>query len=515
MLFEGAHGQVNRAQMRQWIAGLAVAGSVVACKPTAIIAQQQTTLATLVSSGALGDQCTETSPDARPVLRFTMTDTNNDAILPGSRLNKETVVLGTNFTPDDLLVAGNTGTLFPAPDVECPGLTPTTTAPNTPCPDATLAAAGFVCQPIAAAVANDPQGRVVCALPDFPVEISPNASIDFVGGDVEAKAVIVLVANGSSVLGFDTAGRPSRVECSSDPDRRRTNGVSQLLRSLNEASNPFSADTDVCIASFLGGSEPDYYFPAGEDVSDCFQSILPRSATSDGPRGFDFLDLSANDISNRATSGGRNPWAAIKDAVVRFDEWASPEQERHIVMFTDGPPSPETRATEVSFARTYEDIEREVLANEVHVHIVQLDRRDRGADCDPATEHGALEEYARLACVSGGNFSYVESAADVPVAIERMGLSVPGHYEMEMLVDDSIATLPLGPYKLDLAVAVDVLGNADTLSFSAVETSSSGRVDNRIALMNRGVCASGTCLAGYECTEDSATCQPPLAEAAE
>lgn len=505
MLFDGTHGKADAAPTGRIVAGLALSGAVLfgtACEPTAFIAQQIHDFQAVYSTGAIGQECNETSAEVRPELRFTLVDTDQNFIFPGDELGPFTLDLGNTFTPDELSIQGNNGVLFPAPDVECEAGAQIGSA----CPDAGLAAAGFTCQPIdPSAPTGDALARVVCALPDFTIEISPNAEIAFDGDDIQRKAIIVLMANGASLLGLDSSGIPDRLNCSSDPFDRRTRGANLMLRQLADDGNPYVGRTQMCIGTFEGQSEPDYKFPDGQAVANCFQPV------ADGGAGFNFLDSTINAIGVQEGPGGRNPWAAVIDASARFNDWISTDYERHIVLFTDGDLSEDVVETAAALGQNFDGAVQAALNNEVTLHVIQLDRRDRADDCTTASVHGALEEFSRLACATGGNYTYLERADDLPEFFTNLGRSLPGQYEIP-LVAEQLATLPLGPYKLAFTLNANVDDKQGSFIFSALAgtgDSTSGRQDTRMSIINRGDCASRSCLPGYVCDDTSATCHTP------
>lgn len=472
-----------------------------ACEPTAFISSQIHDFQAIHSPGTVGSQCNETSADVRPSLRFTLTDTNQDFIFPGDRLRGFTMTLGDTFTPDELRIQGNRGVLFPAPDVLCDA----SASIGSACPDATLAAAGFTCQLLdPTAPTGDTQAQIACARPEFTVEIGPNAEIGFTGDTVRRKAVIVLMANGSSLLGLDATGNPDRPNCSSDPFDRRTRGLSLMLRLLSDEGNPFVGSTVMCLATFTGQSEPDYRFPDGRTLADCFQQV------EQGRTGFEFLDTEIDRIGTSEEAGGRNLWGAIIDASGRFNEWLSADHERHLVVFTDGGLTEDVVETATALGQTPAAALQELVNNEVSLRVIQLDRRDRSAACTPALSRGALEELSRMACATGGTYSYVERADDLPEAFTNLGRAIPGRYDIQ-LVTEALATLPLGPYKLATTITATVNERQASFIFSALagSSSSASRQDTRLALFNRGECASRTCQPGYVCDASSPTCHAP------
>ena len=142
------------------------------------------------------------------------------------------------------------------------------------------------------------------------------------------------------------------------------------------------------------------------------------------------------------------------------------------------------------------------------MHVVQLDRVDRADNCFPASVNGAIDDFARLACATGGSYSVVQRADDVPVLIENVGRAVRGFYEVDLLFDE-LAALPLGPYTLEAAMEFRVDRDAKTYIFAARAGAGLGRSDTRISVFNRGDCAGDrSCYAGYECRAD-AVCAPP------
>ena len=320
--------------------------------------------------------------------------------------------------------------------------------------------------------------------------------------------MILLAHNGQSLLGLDSNGLPARAACSTDPNDRRTRGMLLMLRQLSDESNPYFATTEMCIATFGESFEPDYKFPEGGTPSDCFQPVR------DGGSGFDFLDFEVSSMANEEQPQGRNPWGPLLDAIGRFNQWADSSAERHIVFFADGEFSDSVvaRTAEASGA-TFDAVMQEALNNEVIIHVVQLDRYDRAVDCDPVTAHGASDEYSRLACATGGNFSFVERAEDLPEVFTNLGRAVPGSYRLQLLAE-RLATLPLGPYKLAFTLTATVDDRSNSFIFSALAgsgDSTSGRQDTRMSIMNRGDCASDgrSCLPGYVCDDTSATCHTP------
>ncbi|MCB9521231.1 MAG: VWA domain-containing protein [Myxococcales bacterium] len=482
-------------QRARWVAaalGLA-SGAAAGCAPTARVDFSQPSFSEVTSPGAVGTQCTETSNDREPEIRFTLLDTDQGPIWPGTRLGKFTLTLNQNFSVDDLRVTGAGGRVFPSPDIFCGDAD----VEGSACPVAELANAGFTCGPLDDAQSTTDSG-LVCQR-DFGIDVSPNADLEFVGGNSnDRQAIIVLMTNGASVLGQRDDGTPAQFDCSTDRSDRRTRGVTQLLRQLRESE--LASDSRLCVATFAGQSEPDYRHPDGDLVADCFQRVTDES----------FLDSEIQAIANQEEAGsGRQPWAAIIDAADRFDEWLPGNYDRHIVVFTDG--DTDERSIDAAQAQglTPQAALDAVVNAGVTVHVVQLDRADRAEDCFPVNRHGALDDFARLACATEGTYSMVERADDVPALLENVGRAIPGQYRVRLLAD-GLAALPLGPYSLEMQLEATVDGVTRAARFAARAGTTSARSDTRIAIFGRGDCAGGaaSCYSGYECRSDS-VCAPP------
>ncbi|MFT6398530.1 MAG: hypothetical protein ACJAYU_003288, partial [Bradymonadia bacterium] len=291
MLLKRAPKFANRLATVGLSAGMVL--GVVSCKPTAFISPLTLNFQAVHSTGAVGNECSETSADTRPALSFTLVDTNQEQMFPGHRLGKFELTLAGSpptLSPENLVIDGTSATLYPAPDVLCGDGNPTGAA----CPNEELAANGFTCQPLdnvefvsseACSTAEDctvaghvctggtcqPRVDRVCALADFPLEISPNAEVGFDGDAGADRSIILLISNGASVLGTRPNGDPEGAACSTDPFDKRTRAASLMLGILGNPTNDFSANTDLCLGAFAGTGEPDYRFES--TPPDCFQSV--------------------------------------------------------------------------------------------------------------------------------------------------------------------------------------------------------------------------------------------------
>ena len=506
-------------------AGLIV--GAVSCKPTAFISPLTLNFQAVHSTGAIGDQCTETSADTRPQLSFTLVDTDQEQMFPGHRLGKFELTLDGSpptLTPDNLVVDGGTATLYPAPDVFCPD----GSATGDGCPDVELAADGFTCQPlnnvefvsnqscttsdectVAGHVCVDggcqPPIERVCALQDFPLSLSPNAAVEFDGEASARRSVILLISNGASALGITSAGTPNGQTCSTDPIDKRTRAASLMLGILGNPTNAFASRTNLCVGAFDGRSEPDYRFET--TPNDCLRSVREDSADED------FLSEQIARLANSETTGGRNPWGALLDAIGRFGDWEA-SGDRHIVMVVDGDVSEDVLETTIALQQTFQRTMDAALAENVRIHILQYSRPDRGDDCFPLSANGAIEEYARVACATNGSYAYVQRPDDIEDFLKNLGRSIPGRYSVP-LVADGLANLPLGPYKAGFTFSATVDGERASFEFAArAGAGTSGRQDTRMALINRGDCESRPCLAGYICDDASETCHTPEPAAA-
>ncbi len=494
----------------------------VSCKPTAFISPLTLNFQAVHSTGAVGNECSETSADTRPELSFTLVDTNQEQMFPGHRLGKfELTLTGSppTLSPENLVIDGTTGTLYPAPDVLCGDGNPTDSA----CPDEELAANGFTCQPLdnvefvsteACSTADDctvaghvctggtcqPRVDRVCALADFSLEISPNASVSFDGTAGADRSIILLMSNGASVLGTRPNGNPEGAACSTDPFDKRTRAASLMLGILGNPTNDFSSNTDLCLGAFAGASEPDYRFETSPN--DCLRSV--REDSSDAQ----FLSTQINDIARSETPAGRNPWGAIIDAAGRFDEWNA-AGERHIVLVTDGGTSEDVLETTIALQQTFERAMDTAVQNDVRVHIIQWNRPEREVDCRVAQTETAIEEYARVACATNGSFTFVQRPDDIEDFLKNLGRAIPGRYSVPV-VADGLATLPLGAYKASFTLSATVDGERSSFEFAArAGSGSTGRQDTRMTMVNRGDCMNRPCLPGYVCDDTSATCHTP------
>lgn len=507
-----------------FIAGGLLAG-VVSCKPTAFISPLTLNFQNIHSTGAIGNECAETAADTRPELAFTLVDTNQEQMFPGHRLGKfELTLVGSppTLTPDNLSIDGEQATLYPAPDVPCDE----TLADGAPCPDPLLAAAGFACRPLTDVeiVSNEtcstdadcsigghvcdagsckPPTERVCALNGFPLSVSPNASVSFDGDLGASRSVIVLISNGGSTLGIDDQGVPNGQTCSTDPFDQRTRATTLMVGALGNESNAFSRNTDVCVGAFDGLSEPRYAFETSPN--DCLRSAAEGTADQA------FLSTEIQSLANSNTSGGRNPWGALLDAIGRFDEWNA-RGERHVVLVTDGDVSEDVIETTIALQETFQRAMDAAIAADVRVHIIQWDRPGRPANCFPASTEGAMEEYGRLACATNGSFTFVERPEDLSEFMQNLGRAIPGRYSIP-IVADGLATLPLGPYKAAFTLSATVDGQRASFPLAARSgAGSTGRQDTRMTLINRGPCADDTreCLDGYVCEDPRLTCHTPV-----
>ena len=476
------------------------------------------------SSGAIGVECGETSPDTRFELGFTLTNFDQEQIFLGDRVEDLLVTTDALSTDSPNSIAiDSTATLFPAPDVFCDE----TAADGDPCPEASLAAAGFRCRPLndiefvssQSCVSSDectvaghecsggvclPPVDRVCGLSDFALSVPAGAAVQYDGDASARRSIIVLFSNSASVLGITVDGIPSTQHCSTDPFDKRTRAASLMLGLLGNPGNESAASTELCVAAFDGRSEPDYRFETMP--SDCLREVR------DGTDGEDFLSDVIARLANSEVTSGRNPWAAVIDATSRFEEWNA-AGERHIVLVTDGDTSEDVLETSIALQQTYARAVEDAVNAGVRVHVVQWGRSDRAEDCFPADTEGAVDEFSRLACATSGSYAFVERPDDLEWFAKSLGRSIPGRYSIPVEAAQ-LSALPLGPYKAEFTLTAAVDGNVLEFEVSARSgAGSTGREDTRIALVNRGLCADDAeCHGDYVCDEVSATCRPARPE---
>ncbi len=334
---------------------VALAALIAACNPAVEVAFNKSSISEIETMGFRNDVPTACScTDSDVVFTLPLTSQANTIIDPGSVVEGTVLEIGTTMTADS--VEFSQARLFPAPDQPC--------AVDNDC------ATGFTCAPLSTnAVNND----LVCQR-DITINVKGD-TMRFQRDDLDATklALMVMIANGGSIAGFNPAVGIARAELRTDPTGLRVSGAQEVVSRI--AADGYRAGNEICIASFAGEGRSSVSFAPG------LEQIDPRQA------GACFLDAEDNSALLTQVLGGvggavnsngaRANWGALLAGIDRFSE-ADPTAERQLLFFTDGPDDGSVAAA----GETFEQVVNQARAQGVQIHIVHLDNQFALADSD-------------------------------------------------------------------------------------------------------------------------------------
>lgn len=421
--------------------GLVLLLAIGGCDTVAEISFDQRNFTSIQSNGVINAlNCS--NPDVDVVLRFTLADEKSDLISPGERIGSGTLEVDgvdANFTSEDLEFS-NQSMLYPSPDVEC-----------------SECQAPFSCQPINPF--NPGSSRQVCGMPLTIIPFQGNVHFD-AGSDTKNIALVMDYSQTLEGVAEDGSFDASR---STDPqDKRISSAMSFVSRFRNTR---FGEDSRMCVVSFGGEGRAAVNFRP--DPNSCMSGNYDQALSSVSPMG--------------VGETGKSPvWSAIIETIEQQLSTAS--GDRVMVLFTDG-------LDDGSLTDNFDAALSAAVGNEVTVHVVQLDNPPRAED-GTRPYLGPEDEYARLACSTGGSFQYARAPEDLRPMFTALATNVAASYETELQLGAlSQADVPAGRYRVATAMSVNLLGESHTFQFAGDQTDATSNdiVDLRISVFKRPV----------------------------
>ncbi|TVR03096.1 MAG: hypothetical protein EA398_06160 [Deltaproteobacteria bacterium] len=519
-----------------------------ACDTTAFIAPVNRPLTNVDTSGAVTDQaCDAQRSDNVVRLRYVPLDPRRNVFVDGDRVGqgdqRETIVLGENFNWESLRFAN--ARLFVSPDVNCAS-------------DADCAAAGFDgmrCLPVNPGEPA-PGVPLACGIQAEASDGLPFAQVvpEFDGvedADAQPQVILFGIFNGSTVHGFDPGSSAGGVVLEAVPDRSRyrvqmiQEGVRALLASGGadppdantpepQLRNTYVRRSRICLASFRGEefTQPNY-FP---NVDDCFFEFTDSTTSSASIRRFSQERYEPfNTLLTTPERGGRNVWYSARQMLDRVDRElqavtnaipsgagiAAPQG--HLVIFVDGPPDPQDAFQNPETAASVT-----VRAQElgVQIHVLHLDRPFAFGQPGAGRPYtGPVDEYANIACATGGSYSYTRE----PQSLNSQFIGVSRTMARAFISDLDLQTLlerqavPPGRYTLAGQLSVTIGQSASqplTLGGAVGGADDAGgqRLDRRLPVFKRPVgppTVPGSQPTGEEPTAEPSEPGPPDSEPAE
>lgn len=507
---QSAAVSARRVAVPALIGGLGVVAFVTGCDTAAFVSPKIRDLSAVNSRGVIPAECNYDAAQTDYTVRFTARDTDQSVIEPGSRLVGYTVELGETFSVADLEIIGNTGRIYPSPDVVC-------SSPSTSAECDAAGLPGFTCGRLderTEPLAPGDQVPIVCGK-DIVVNIDRNVPIsyspalpedDIVGGKRTGRSVVLLAFNGSTVLGESyTAPGPIDIAFRTDPGALRISAFISLIRRLADPEqSPFAADDRVefCFATYREAG-PEFRAPGGPGT--CLEPINSES----GNAAYRALEENVQQLAGLGQTGKVNYWRALDGAIEELALNGSEGYDRHIVLYLDGDiTTTSIREENAQLGYGYETVLADALANNVSVHIVQLDRL-----VDGSVKWGPIDDLQRLACETGGTFMYTERPESLDDAFTNLGFGLPATYEAELTIAD-VGLLPIGTYRLSTQMSVTMNEKSEIFSYGGYVGAAQARVDRRLNITFERPCAStDECLVGTVC--EDARCVNPATVAVE
>jgi hypothetical protein len=277
---------------------------------------------------------------------------------------------------------------------------------------------------------------------------------------------MVVVTNGSSILGLNEETGEARDRFSTDPDDRRIEAALDFVSSLQDIYPP--EDSAACLTWFTGEGSPSMNFIP--DENGCLQS-LTEVGSGEQQAALRQITLNGEGIDE----GQRSTWAAIRVAIEHLASNTSASFDRHVVVFTDGPDNGSNSAAR----QTPEFVSELAGLQGVRVHIVQLDNPFDGAEIGP------LEALENVGCATGGTFLYSRDPEGVVRNFRNLRTAISNRYGIQMRIPE-LAELPAGAFRLAASISMDVNGDVGTARLSGDNSDQINiATDSRLVLRTR------------------------------
>ncbi|MFT6395771.1 MAG: hypothetical protein ACJAYU_000513 [Bradymonadia bacterium] len=381
---------------------------------------------------------------------FSIVDVDDRTVAPGSNVNNESLVLNESFTTGD--VSFEDVVLYPSPDVIC--------ETDGDCGQLT---GPYTCRQRNAEVRDS---EMVCGF-DVSIEMI-QGSLRYLPEQSAAreKSIMVVVTNGSSILGLNEETGEARDRFSTDPDDRRIEAALDFVSSLQDIYPP--EDSAACLTWFTGEGSPSMNFIP--DENGCLQS-LTEVGSGEQQAALRQITLNGEGIDE----GQRSTWAAIRVAIEHLASNTSASFDRHVVVFTDGPDNGSNSAAR----QTPEFVSELAGLQGVRVHIVQLDNPFDGAEIGP------LEALENVGCATGGTFLYSRDPEGVVRNFRNLRTAISNRYGIQMRIPE-LAELPAGAFRLAASISMDVNGDVGTARLSGDNSDQINiATDSRLVLRTR------------------------------
>lgn len=381
---------------------------------------------------------------------FSLVDVDDRTVAPGSNVNEESLVLNESFTTGD--VTFGDVALYPSPDVVC--------ATDGDCGQLT---GPYTCRPRNRDVRDS---QTVCGF-DASVEMIQD-SLRYLpeASAAREKSVMVVLANGSSILGLNEETGEARDRYSTDPDDRRIEAALDFVSSLEDIYPP--EDSTACLSWFTGeGSTSLNFIP---DQDGCLQPLTDVGSVEQ-QAALRQITLNGEGINQ----GQRSTWAAIRVAIEHLADSTSASFDRHVVVFTDGPDNGSNPAAR----QTPEFITELAGLQGVRVHIVQLDNSFDGVEIGP------IESLENVGCATGGTFLYSRDPEGVVRNFRNLRTAMANRYGIRLRVPE-LSQVPAGSYRLAASISMDVNGDIGSARLSGDNSDQLNvATDSRLVLRSR------------------------------
>lgn len=422
---------------------LLLLSATVGCDTVAEISITTRNFTQIDSSGLVNAlNCQET--DVNVTVRFTPLDEQGLIIKPNERIGDGTLLIegvGANFDSDDIEFSTQS-VLYPSPDQECVG-DGDCTAP-------------FSCEPVNPF--NPGNSRTACGIP-IVIETF-QGSVDFDAGR-DTKSILLMMDYSQSLEGVAEDGSFDATR-STDPQNKRISSAQAFILGFRRTA--VAEDSRMCVLSFGGeGRAAVSFWP---DPSSCLSSSYENALTQ----------------VSRMTVGetGASPiWSAILVGIE--DLLSNAGGDRKIVLFTDG-------LDDGSLTDTFDTALNSAIANEVEIHVIQLDNPPLDGDERPYI--GPEDQFAELACQTGGSFQYAQAPEDLRSLFTALATDVAGRYEANLQIGQlGVDTVGPGRYRVATALTANLLGERRSFQFAGDQTdpTSSDIVDRRLTVFKRPV----------------------------
>ncbi|MEL6180910.1 MAG: vWA domain-containing protein, partial [Myxococcota bacterium] len=322
-------------------------------------------------------------------------------------------------------------------------------------------------------------------------------------------AVSIMMDNSGSLVGEGVSEDDSSVVLARATDRGgfRISSMQQFVNLLNDTeSRPWGENMALGLWSFRGETSAGVQPETGE---------LATGNTPANPYTFNrqVITQALTELRRQAEFGRSNVFTALQVVAENFrDLPGTANRERAIILFTDGPDDSEVVFIEASDEdrqrakdarqQKLEDAISILQEQQIQVFVVHLDTAIgpegvAAVQADPFNAQpyprdgdgrfGPLDEYARIACATNGQYVYVPNPERLNRVMELLVDQFGGTWGVNVGIESLEQTqLENAPYQLGTIMQV-TLGDEGRYFFSPLGNTSSaiGSSDNRPAVFKR------------------------------